>query len=136
LDRAGARSERVVVELLGELERCTRVFGPFLEAPRPGEATMDERLQRRARGRLAQRCLEQRGRTIEALELGEEDECLRAYQADFHFGQQVGRNRSGARPFARSLMRTSCSQCSTMALTVLVRRRQPERLLGELGPDG
>jgi hypothetical protein len=97
---------------------------------------MDDRLQRRARACLAQRCLEQRAPMIEALEFGEKDERLGAYRADFHLGQQVGRNRAGARPLAGNLMRTSCTECSTMALAVLVRRRQPERLLGDLGPDG
>ena len=94
---------------------------------------MDDRLQRRARGPLAQRCLEQRGPAIAALELGEQDKRLGAYRADFHLGQQVGRNRSGAHPLAGSLMRTSRGQRSTMALAVLVRRRQPKRVLAELG---
>ncbi len=74
--------------------------------------------------------------TVDALELGEEDERLGAQRADLRLGQQVGRDRPRARPLAGGLMRTSRGQRSTMALVALVRRRQPERLLGELGRDG
>ena len=97
---------------------------------------MDERLQRRPRGRLAQGLLEQLGRAVDALELGEKHERLGAQRADLRLGQQVGRDRPGARPLAGGLVRPSGRQRPPMALVVRVRRRQPERLLGELGRDG
>jgi hypothetical protein len=50
LHRAGACSEHVVVELLGEVERRARVVELCLEACYPRETTVDERLKRRARG--------------------------------------------------------------------------------------
>ena len=135
-----ADPERVVVELVGELERRARVLErsdeALPEARRPREPAVDDRLERRARGRLAQGLLEQRGGTIGALELGEEDEGLGAQRADLRLGQQVGRDRPGARPLPGGLMRAGRGQRPTMALVALVRRRQPERLLGELGRDG
>ena len=140
LHRSSARSEHVVVEAIGELERCTgmleRSHVALPEACRPREPTVDDRLKRRARGRLAQGFLEQRDGTVDALELGEEDESLGAQRADFRLGQQVGRDRPGARPLPGSVMRTSRSQRAPMALVAHVQRRQPERLLGELGRDG
>ena len=109
---------------------------PLLEAGRPREPALDDGLQRRPRRRLAQGLLEQHDGLVEALELGEEQESLGAQRADVAFRQQVGRDRPGARPFSGRAMRTSCSQGATTAIVVLVRRRQPKRLLGELGSDG
>ena len=85
--------------------------------------------------RLAQGLLEQRDGAIDALELGEEDERLGAQRADLRLGQQVGRDRPGARPLPGGVMRTSRGERAAMALVARVRRRQPERLLGELGRD-
>ena len=135
---ASNRSD-VVVELVGELERGARVLErrrePLPEACRPGEAAVDARLERRLRRRLAQRLLEQRDGAVDALELGEEDESLGAQRADLGLGQQVGRDRAGARPLPGGVMRTRRGERSPMALVARLRRRQPERLLGELGRD-
>jgi len=131
--------ERVVVELVGEPERCTGVLersGEALpEAGRPRELALDARLQRRPRLRLAQGLLEQRDRPVETLELGEEGESLGAQRTDVALCQQVREDRAGARPFSGGPMRTSCGQGSTTALVACLRRRQPDRLLGELGSD-
>ena len=97
---------------------------------------MNDRLERRPRGGLAQRFLEQRGGTIDALELGEEDQHLGAHRADFLLGQQVACDRPGARPLAGGLMRNRGRERSTMPLGPGVERRQPQRLLGQLGRDG
>ena len=97
---------------------------------------MDGRLKCRARGRLAQCLLEQRDGAVGALELGKEDQSLGAQRADFRLGQQVGRDRPGARPLPGGVLRTSCSQRSAMTLVARVLRRQPERVLRELGGDG
>src|SRR6266516_5346576 len=43
LHSASARSKHVVVELVGELERCTGVVELCLESCRPREATVDDR---------------------------------------------------------------------------------------------
>jgi hypothetical protein len=60
--RLGALSKLLVVESVGQLERCTgvldRLHVPFSEARRPRESTLDDRLKRRARDRLAKGVLE------------------------------------------------------------------------------
>ena len=86
------------------------------EARRPREPAVDDRLERRARRRLAQRFLEQRDGAVDALELGEQDERLGAQRADLRLGQQVGRDRPRARPLAGRLMRASCGERSAVAL--------------------
>jgi hypothetical protein len=52
LHRASARSQRGVVELLGEPERRTGVVESCPEASPPREATVDQRLELRSRRRL------------------------------------------------------------------------------------
>jgi hypothetical protein len=76
LHRACASAERVVVDVVCKLECCAGVPNT-VEALSPREPTVNGRLQRRARPRLAQRLLEQDDRTIVALELCEEEEGLR-----------------------------------------------------------
>ena len=87
----GLLSKYVVVDVLGERERCTSVLErshvPVPEAGRPRESTVDDRLKRRARGGLAQGVLEQRDGTVDALQLGQEDESLGAHRADFRLGR-------------------------------------------------
>jgi hypothetical protein len=107
----------------------------LLEAGRPREPALDARLQRRPRLRLAQGLVEQRDRPVEALELGEEGESLGMQRTDVALCQQVREDRAGARPFSGGPMRTGCGQGSTTALVACLRRRQPDRLLGELGRD-
>ena len=96
---------------------------------------MDARLKRRLRRRLAQGFLEQRNGEVVVLELGEEEEGLGAQRAALRLGQQLGRDRPRACPLPGGEMRTSCSERSPVALVARVRRRQPERLLGELGRE-
>ena len=133
-------AEDVVVETVGKLECDTgaleRRREPLPEAFRPGEADMDDRLERRVRGRLAQRFREDRNGKVVVLELGEEEEGLGAQRAGLRLGQQIGRNRSRARPLPGSEMRTGRSERSTMPVVARIGRRQPERLLGELCRDG
>ena len=88
-----ARAEDVVVELLGELERGARVVEPPVEARRPRKATVDVRLKRRARRRLAERLFEQATARVDALELGEQDEPLGARSGRVGLGEQLGCDR-------------------------------------------
>jgi hypothetical protein len=136
LDRTSAFSEHVIVEPLSELERRTGVVRPSPEAQCPREATVDGRLKRWARSRLAQGVLEEFGRAIEALQLGEKDERLSAPRPDLRLGQQVGREHAGARPLAGCLMGASRSQHPMAAPLAVLRRRQLDGVLGELGCDG
>ena len=116
---------------------CSRApHEPLREAGRPREAALDDGLQSRPRLRLAQGLLEQHDGLVEALELGEEQESLGAQRADVAIRQKVGCDRPGARPFPSRALRTSCSQGATTAIVALVRRRQPNRLLGELRRGG
>src|SRR5439155_11213067 len=130
----------VVVEILGELERCTRVLErshvPFPEPSHPCESAVDDRLKRRARGRLAKGFLEQRDGTVDALELGKEDESLGAQRARSCLCEEIGDDAPGERPLARGTVSARRSDRSTTTVAVRVRRRQPERVLGELGGDG
>ena len=49
---------------------------------------MDDRLKRRTRARLLESLLEQGDRTVDALELGEEDESLGAQRPDLGLGSR------------------------------------------------
>ena len=133
-------AERVVGEIVGDRERCAGVLQgshePLRETGRPREAAQDDGLQSRPRRRLAQGLLEQHDAPVEALEFGEEQESLGAQRADVAFRQQVGCDRPGARPFPSRALRTSCSQRAMTAIVALVRRRQPDSLLGELRRGG
>ena len=135
-----AHPERVIVEIVGQLERRSRVLErsveSLLEAYRPREPALDDRLKRGTRDRLAQRLLEQRDGSVETFELGQEDESLGPQWADVRFGQQVGCDRPGTSPLPRAVMRTGRRQRPTTALVARGRRRQPNRLLGELRRDG
>ena len=135
-----AHPERVIVEIVGQLERRSRVLErsveSLLEANRPREPALDDRLKRGTRDRLAQRLLEQRDGSVETFELGQEDESLGPQWADVRFGQQVGCDRPGTSPLPRAVMRMGRRQRPTTALVVRGRRCQPNRLLGELGRDG
>ena len=83
-----------------------------------------------------QRFLEQRDGTVDALELGEEDERLGAQRPVLRLVQQ-------SVAIVRARVHSPAARCARAAASarrwrssVLVRRRQPERLLGELGRDG
>ena len=97
---ASARSKHVVVELVGELERRTGVLErshvALPEARRPREPAVDDRLKRRARGRLAKRFLEQRrrhGRRSRARRGGREPRRATSRSPS----RPAGRSRSSAR---------------------------------------
>ena len=110
--------ERVVVELVGELERCTGVLErsgeALLEAGRPREPALDARLQRRPR--LSPRAGPPRaarppGRGPRARRGG-----ARASARSGPMSLSASRSvddRPGARPFSGGAMRTSCGQGST-----------------------
>ena len=141
LHRLCAPSKHVVVEARSwKLERGTGMLEgshiPCPEARRPREPTVDDRLQPGTRRGLAKRFFEERDCVVDALELSEKDESLGPQRTDFRLGEQVCRDRPGARPLASSVMRTSRIQRPPMALVARVRWRQPERVLGELGRDG
>ena len=129
----------MVVELVGELEGHPGVLErPHVALPEacgPRETAVDDRLKRRTRACLLESLLEQGDRMVDGLELGEENESLGAQRPDLGLTEQVGRDRPGPRPFTRSMMRTSCGQSAPLTLRAGARRRQPERLLGELGGD-
>ena len=107
-----------------------------LEARRPREAAVNDRLERRARRRLAQGLLEQ---------VRSNDRRSRARRGGR--GPRRATGRSPSRPAARSRSRAHASTprqrgareqrraLDDDARSPLVRRRQPERLLGELGRD-
>ena len=78
------------------------------------------------------RFLEHRYGEVVELELREQDECFGAERAFLDFREHFGRDRSRARPLAGDELRSSRCECSTPALVLLVGRRQPERLLGQL----
>ena len=105
---------------LGELERRARVLErctTLPEAGRPREPAVDDRLERRARGRLAQRFLEQRERARSTLSSSARRTSASARNAPiFRLGQQVGRNRPGARPLPGGVVRASRSERPTMAV--------------------
>ena len=105
LHRPGAAPEHVVVEAFCQLERGSGVVEPCPEASCPRQPRVNDRLQRRTRGRLAQGLLEELGRTVNAFQLGQEDQRLGAPRADLRLAQQLGRDRPGARPLAGELMR-------------------------------
>ena len=56
---------------------------------------------------------------IDALELRQEDEGVGPERVELRLGKQVGRDRAGARPLSRCVMRASCDQRPTMTLLVL-----------------
>jgi hypothetical protein len=130
-----ACQEHRVVELPRDPERRSGVLEPSREARRPGEPAVDDGLKLRSRGRLAKRLLEQLDGASEALELGEEQERLRANLHDLRLGQQLRRDRPCMCPFTGHVMGAGRAQRSPMALVEGVRRRQPERLLRELRCD-
>ena len=66
------------------------------------------------------------------LELGKEKKDLGSQRAVVAFGKQVVRDRARMRPLAGGELRSSRCECSTPALVLLLGRRQPEGLLGEL----
>ena len=136
----GTRSQHVVLEIVGEIKCCTRMFERShvsrSKACRPRESAMDERLERRSRLRLTKGFLEQHHATVDTLELSEQDERLGAQRTDFRLGEQIGRDRPGTRPLTGNVVCTSRVERSTMALFAPVERRQSERVLGELGRDG
>src|SRR4051794_17512658 len=108
-----AHAERVVVEIVGELERCTcvleRADEALREARRPRKLAVDARAKRGPRAGLAQRLLEQRDGPAEALELGQQTESLRAQRADAALSQELARDCPRARPLTRGAMGTRCS---------------------------
>ena len=110
----------VVVLRIGQRQGGARVVerrdAAAPEARRPRQPALHDRPQPRRRGRLRQGFLEQRDGTIAALELGEEDESLGPQRADLRLGEQVDRDRAGARPLAGGLMRASRGQRPAMAL--------------------
>ena len=75
--------------------RRRALLEPVREARGPREPAVDHRRSAGRERLLAQRLLEQRGRTVEALELGEEDERLGAQRADQP--RQADRSRRRAR---------------------------------------
>ena len=79
--------------------------------------------------------LEQQDRTVEILELSEKHKSLRTQRPDIRLGEQGPHERPRARPFAGSLMSTSCSKRALMTFGTSS-RCQTERLLGELGGVG
>src|SRR5438128_10704944 len=125
--RERADPERVVVEVVGELECRPRVLEgsdeALFEARCPRKPAVDGRFERRTRRRLAQGFFEQRDGPVEALELREENESLRAQRTDAALDQQVARDRPGTRPFPGSAVRTGRNQRSAMALLARVRPR-------------
>jgi hypothetical protein len=139
LHQLGTISKHGVTEVVCELERRARVLeGPHIpvpEARRPGQTAVDERLERWSRDRFVQGLLEQHRGAIDALELGQEHENFRAHQAVVGLREQIGRDRSGARPFTGPVMRASCGERSTIALAERIRGRQPKGLLGKLRRD-
>ena len=103
------------------------------ETSRPRQPALDRRLQGRARRRLVERFLEQRDGAVEALELGEEEEHVGPHRAEPAVLEQLAGNRPRARPLPAGAMGASRGQRPPVALADLVRRRQPQRRLGQLG---
>ena len=62
-------------------------------------------------------------------------EGLGAQRAALRLGQQIVGDRSRTRPFPGSEMRTSRGERPSVALVARVRRRQAQRVLGELGRE-
>ncbi|MFL6013184.1 MAG: hypothetical protein ACJ74P_02595 [Gaiellaceae bacterium] len=133
--RASASPEHVVVDVVGELERCACVREASLGSRDPRDAAVDDRSERGARRRLAQGLLEQGDRTIFVLDVREKHEDVGSRRADLRVGQQLGRDRVRTRPLPGRLMCACSSERSTMPFLAIVRRGQAERLLGELGRD-
>ena len=134
-DGVGIRPQRDVVELLGECGRCSAVIEATGEPRSPGESAVNARLERRPRSRLVKSLLEQQDRTVEILELSEEHKSLGTERPDIRLGEQGPHERPRARPFAGSLMSTSCGKRALMTFGTSS-GCQTERQLGELGGVG
>ena len=132
LHRTGMSSKQVVVELVGELERFACMVETGLGAD-PREPTVDDRLKRRLRHRRAQGFLEQRDGITLALDTCKEDKGLGAHGASYGLGEEIGKTVSRTSRVTRASLSARRSERSAMPLVVCVRRRQPQRLLGELG---
>ena len=132
-------AEGVVVDAVGKLERgagaLERRWKALPEALRPREAYLDARFERRVRRRLAQRLLEDRDGQVVVLELGEDEEHFGARRTGLRLGQQLDGERSRARPLACSELRPCRAEHAPAALVGAIRRREPKRLLGELGRE-
>ena len=133
-------SDEVVIETIGKLECGTgaleRDREPLPEPFREGEADADARLKRRVRRRLAQRLCEDRNGEVVVLELGEKEESLGAERAGLGLVQQIRRDRSRTRPLPGSEVCMRSGERSPAAVVDPIRRRQPERLLCQLGGLG
>ena len=132
MHRAGASSQLVVVELVGELERSACMVEPRLGA-RPREPTVDDRLKRWVRSRLAQGFLEQWDGTPFGLEIGKENKSLGAQGASSCLREEIAKDTERARPLARAALSARRNERSTMPVGVGVWWRKPKRMLGKLG---
>src|SRR3954454_97354 len=92
------------------------------ETRRPCEPDADAHLERRPRGRLADRFLEERDREIVEFEVREQEESLRAQAPRLHVGQRLSRQRPGACPFTRSLLGARGGQRAAMKRIAALRR--------------
>ena len=132
LHRAGLSSQRSSSSSSASSSAPRAWSNPGLELAHASRQWMT-RLKRRTRSRLAQGFLEQRDGTTVALELGKEDESLGAQGASSYLREEIGED-----TFARASTRPRCAERAPQralddAGRVGVRRRQPKRVLGELG---
>ena len=139
--RQRARSQRVVVEALRDLERLARVrLCPFpspSQASHTSEPLVNHRPQRWTCGRLRKRFVKQGDGAIKVFELREKEERFDPRWGSSGAGDEVDSDRPGAGAFA--CLQVGASRRDRPAMTVLLckRRRQPERMLAELsGGDG
>jgi hypothetical protein len=132
LHRAGPPAQLIVVELVGKLERSSRMVEPSPGA-RPREPTVDDRAKRCVRSSLAQGILEEWEGIPFALELRKEDKSLGAHGASSCLREEVRENRAGARPFPCAALRASRGERTAISVDVGNARREPKRVLRELG---
>ena len=103
------------------------------EARRPRQPAVDLRPERRQRRRFAQRLLEQRNRTVDALELGEQEQRIGPQRRVRRLRQHVRHHRARARPLTGGALRVGRREPTTETVGAALRRRQPKGLFGELG---
>ena len=111
-------TQHVVVESLGELERCACMVGDWVEPGRPRQSAVDtrpERRQRRPRAGLPRAGGQSDSVRSRALQGGQVPR--RAQEAARLLSEETGENRSGARPVARATLgarRASARRCRSL----------------------
>ena len=135
---SGQRScaKRVVVELIGEVDRHTRMAlsprHPLREAPEITEPPVQQRLERSVPCRVFERLFEERDRALRSLQLGEEDERLGARCTRRVVSQELEGDRPGTSSLSRSEVGTRGGERAPVTVLRRARGRRAQGVLPEL----